>query len=327
MNDMIPVSSDDQRPLPLIIAEKWGFKLAYHYSDETYWYAVLDWIGELLEADSTRASNTWSDIQRRGLTNILVLAQRFSYLRSDGREYQTDHLTDKGLFLLTQSLRVTRERPLLKEIKAFLAKSSAFIDLVRRKPETIIESGAIDPDKAIEAAIKEYKRRGMSDEWIHARIFDKLKRVFLTDADVSTQPNEMKTLFSSFLFTEHPNVLEKPGFVQARKTKKSTVQQVCELHRTSSSDTYQEFVYVIDAKNGLYKIGFSNNPHRRLKEVCRSIGIEGEFICLIKTGDMVSLERKLHEKFKNKRRAGEWFELDEDDLKYLINLSHQAYIT
>lgn len=39
----------DSRPLPLIVAEKWSFNLAYVQEDGIYWYAIVDWILSLQE--------------------------------------------------------------------------------------------------------------------------------------------------------------------------------------------------------------------------------------------------------------------------------------
>lgn len=184
MNTLVPLSENnyDSRPLPLLVAEKWEFPLAFVEQDSIFWYSVVDWIGGVLSVDSTAASKAWNDLQRRSLLDSSDSLRSMPYIRNDGREFMADYITDKGLYLVTQHLRGTKERPLLREIKQFLAKAGAFVDLMRREPETAISSGAIDPDKAIEAAIAEYKRQGKSDDWINARIFGKLKRATFTAA-------------------------------------------------------------------------------------------------------------------------------------------------
>lgn len=184
MNTLVPLSENDSRPLPLLVAEKWEFSLHSVYQDEQYWYAIQDWIVGLLETDTKVASKTWNDLQRRSLisSELSDSIRTLPYLAKDGKKYEVDYTSDRGLYLIAQHLRGTKERPLLREIKQFLAKAGAFVDLMRREPETAISSGAIDPDKAIEAAIAEYKRQGKSDEWINARIFGKLKRATFTAA-------------------------------------------------------------------------------------------------------------------------------------------------
>lgn len=38
-----PTNMDD-RPLPLIVAEKWGFPLTHEFENETYWFSIRDWV-------------------------------------------------------------------------------------------------------------------------------------------------------------------------------------------------------------------------------------------------------------------------------------------
>ncbi len=147
-----------------------------------YWYAIQDWIMGLLSVDGTSASNLWTGIQRRGVIDTLFPKQSIHYIRKDGREYEIDHTTDFGLYIITQNLRVTKERTLLKQIKLFLADSGVFVDLVRREPEKIIETITADPDKALDAVIKMYQREGKSDEWILMRINTKIQRAAFTSA-------------------------------------------------------------------------------------------------------------------------------------------------
>ncbi len=184
MQEIIPysVSHDDDRPLPLIVAEKWNFNLEHTIEQEVYWYSITDWIVGLLETNTIHASKIWNEVKTRSLLDTSVTTRSISHTRKDGRKFVADYTDDKGLYLIAQHLRVNKDRPLLKEIKVFLSKAGVFVDLVRRKPETVIESGAIDPDQAIDAAIAEYKRQGKSEEWINARVFGKLKRATFTAA-------------------------------------------------------------------------------------------------------------------------------------------------
>ncbi len=172
----------DDRPLPLIVAEKWNFKLTYIYENGVYWYAIQDWIRGLLVSKSKTVRDVWYNLQsRRGLDVSFTLRQ-LPYITDNGKKYMMDYTNDNGLYLIAQYLEVNKHRPLLSAIQKFLADAGVFVDEVRRKPETVVTSGAIDPDKAIEAAIAEYKRRGKSDEWIQARLLGKVKRGMFTAA-------------------------------------------------------------------------------------------------------------------------------------------------
>jgi hypothetical protein len=77
---------------------------------------------------------------------------------------------------------VTKVRPVLDEIKRFLAAAGAFVDEVRRTPDAFLLSGAITPDQAIDAAIQAYRAQGKDDNWIRARLEGKIKRSQFTAA-------------------------------------------------------------------------------------------------------------------------------------------------
>ena len=51
-------SENDNTPLPLIVAKKWGFPLAFHIVDGKYMYAIQDWVRGLLGEDDIR--KTWT---------------------------------------------------------------------------------------------------------------------------------------------------------------------------------------------------------------------------------------------------------------------------
>ena len=123
--------SQDQRQLPLIVAEKWGFPLAFVETEDGVFYAIQDWIKGLTASDDVR--KIWNDIQRK--TTLFQMSDSIRplpYIASDGKTYQRDHTTDKGLYLIAQNLRSTKARPALAAIKKYLAESGAFVDEVRR---------------------------------------------------------------------------------------------------------------------------------------------------------------------------------------------------
>lgn len=178
--DQIP--TDENTPLPLIVAKKWNFPLQYHQDNhERYLYSIQDWIAGLTETSNPR--RVWSDLKRQN-TDIDMYDQtvHLPYIAKDDKTYQMDFTDDKGLYLIAQYLRITKARPQLEAIKKYLAASGAFVDAVRLEPETVITSGAIDPDEAIDAAIEAYRRRGKDDRWISARLAGKVKRAKFTSA-------------------------------------------------------------------------------------------------------------------------------------------------
>lgn len=172
--------TEDPRPLPLIVAERWGFPLQYYIVEHVPYYAIQDWIAGLTSTTMIKAGEMWRQMKLRDQTRISITS--LPYLASDSKKYERDFSTDKGLYLIAQSLRATANRPLLTAIKQYLADSGVFVDLVRRKPEILVESGAIDPDEVIDAAIEEYRRQGKDDDWISMRMVGKVKRHMFTAA-------------------------------------------------------------------------------------------------------------------------------------------------
>jgi hypothetical protein len=82
------------------------------------------------------------------------------------------------------------------------------------------------------------------------------------------------------------------------------------------------YVYLLQSPTKAYKIGRSKNPENRLKTFSVKLPFEVEYIALIKTNDMVGLERQLHQRFADKRVNGEWFELSSEDVQYIQGLSN-----
>jgi len=137
-NVSFPFHSQDDRPLPMIVAERWGFSLQRHFVDDQWWYSILDWIAGLTSSSPDLASKGWNDIQRaEGFDQTSVSIRSLDYRASDNKTYQRDFTNDDGLYFIAQHLRSTKKRPLLKSIKQYLAKSGAFADMARRDPEGV----------------------------------------------------------------------------------------------------------------------------------------------------------------------------------------------
>jgi len=84
------------------------------------------------------------------------------------------------------------------------------------------------------------------------------------------------------------------------------------------------YLYIIKFNN-LYKIGVSNNPTKRLKQLTL-----GENAKVIHTKEMVNafkVEKHLHEVYQHKKISGEWFEnLTDEDLELLIDFDETDYL-
>jgi hypothetical protein len=176
ISNVIPEADDSSLPLPLIVAQKWEFPLAHAETDEGTFYAIQDWVRGLAGEKDIRF------VQAKMKKQLLISIQQLAYTSTDNKTYQIDFTNDKGLYLIAQYLRVTKARPVLDEIKRFLAAAGAFADEVRRTPDTLVISGAVTPDQAIDAAIHAYRAQGKDDNWIRSRMEGKIKRGQFTAA-------------------------------------------------------------------------------------------------------------------------------------------------
>jgi hypothetical protein len=173
-------SQTDNTPLPLVVAKRWNFPLATIETTNSVVYAVQDWMRGLTGENDTRyllSKFKKTDAGRQMWNSV----QRLPYTASDGKTYKRDYTTDKGLYLIAQYLRVKEERPVLDEIRRFLAAAGAFVDEVRRDPDKIMD-GVSNPDKLLDAFIEYHRKRGKDDRWIQIRIDTKIKRNQFTAA-------------------------------------------------------------------------------------------------------------------------------------------------
>lgn len=90
----------------------------------------------------------------------------------------------------------------------------------------------------------------------------------------------------------------------------------------------KEYVYVLKSIGlpaQFYKIGRTKDVEVRTKTLGVLLPFEIEPLLEIKTNDSAMLEKHLHEKFSNKRAGGEWFQLNESDLREIENMGNKIY--
>lgn len=86
------------------------------------------------------------------------------------------------------------------------------------------------------------------------------------------------------------------------------------LNKNSNIFLRQKTYLIKDNRTGATKIGKSNNPYKREKTLQSEVlSLELLYIC----DD--NIESLLHKKYKDKRIRGEWFNLTDKDIEYIVN--------
>ena len=78
-------------------------------------------------------------------------------------------------------------------------------------------------------------------------------------------------------------------------------------------------VYLIQC-NDKYKIGFSDCPIKRLIALQIGNPYELDLLWEDEVPNFMQIEEGLHKKFASKRTIGEWFNLDKEDVDYILSL-------
>lgn len=215
-HDMMDPAETDDRPLPLIVAQRWGFELQHFVEDAGNLYAVQDWIGGLSgEADVKKVSKLWHKMQS-STSNRTLNVEKLAYFARDGKTYQRDYIDAYGLYWIAQQLRSTSARPALAEIKRFLAAAGVFVDDARRNPRAAaaaLEDHA-DYKRLIAAGFTPSEAR----QWLAERQQGKTKRISITGEwaargvrngrDYARLTNEVTVVAIGKTATEHRQALQ-----------------------------------------------------------------------------------------------------------------------
>lgn len=86
----------------------------------------------------------------------------------------------------------------------------------------------------------------------------------------------------------------------------------------ASAKTVPGFVYLIQSPYG-YKIGKSVNVKQRTRLFSIKLPFEIELLHYARFEDYTAAERAFHLRFQNKRLEGEWFDLNESDIAYILS--------
>ena len=90
------------------------------------------------------------------------------------------------------------------------------------------------------------------------------------------------------------------------------------MNTPTPGDDGSGYVYVLEAEDkSCYKIGCSKDVTKRILQMRPNLPFKVRLLHTTKVHDRYTVERDLHEMFAYRRRNGEWFELNEADLKLI----------
>lgn len=146
--------------------------------------------------------------------------------------------------------------------------------------------------------------------------------------------NQCQYLVSTFygvVLDNSPNEPYQKSDIQTLLNLPLLLDEKLKLEHVLNDFTY---IYLIkDRETGLFKIGKSGNPQKRLKELVRQATLQpkpNDYILYLFWLDRSSAETILHKQFASKRVRGEWFRLEPADVlqieKRYLNRSEEISI-
>lgn len=114
--------------------------------------------------------------------------------------------------------------------------------------------------------------------------------------------------------------LDKAGFISL-KGEKVFVTGSLKCQAATAGQISSGYVYLAYAGTGHYKIGRSSSPNKRIKIFDTIMPIEVAVIHAFEADDARGAEKELHQRYSDKRGAGEWFSLIAEDVNYISRIS------
>lgn len=90
------------------------------------------------------------------------------------------------------------------------------------------------------------------------------------------------------------------------------------------SESETRYVYAIAHPHGYVKIGYSNDPQKRLKSHQTSCPYKLWILAQLPVEDPETVEEELHDRFSDAHERGEWFDLGYDDYDVLVDMMRMA---
>ncbi len=185
-------------------------------------------------------------------------------------------------------------------------------------------------DALIEAGFKPNKLQGaFEDEYIIKKLIELIRELgkYPVSGEIRLKSKKDSTFPTHNVFQRLGNkaaLVKKVIAYCKEKDGYDDIIAICEpitsssKSRTSSTKGGQINGYVYMIKHGKrreYKIGRTNNPIRREGEIGTELPERITPIHYIGTDDPAGIEHYWHNRFKDRRKNGEWFELSNEDVQ------------
>lgn len=148
--------------------ENTKIRVVWDDEQEKYFFSVVDVIQVLTE--SSMAKRYWTDLKRKlkdeGADQVYEKIVQLKLPAADGKNYKTDVADLEGILRIVQSIPSKKAEPM----KRWLAQVGS---------ERIQQM--IDPERSIQQAVEDYRKKGYSENWINQRVKTIEVRKGLTD--------------------------------------------------------------------------------------------------------------------------------------------------
>ncbi len=101
--------------------KKWGFSLRTIEHGDDYLYSIIDWVNGMIGY----SSKTWFSLKERIVKSTYF---SFSTIQYEGKGKSTDFTDKNGIILITKSLRVRHNTPILTSVRYYIEHGEFPVD-------------------------------------------------------------------------------------------------------------------------------------------------------------------------------------------------------